>query len=76
MTERTSELRELLFHLERKMKPLEWDSSRNQINEFKKQQLGKLQEEFASLCKELKDLEQQQKVEEQKEPEKDNSPLA
>lgn len=76
MTERASELRELLFHLERKIKPLEWDSSRNQINEFKKQQLGKLQEEFASLRNELKGLEQLQKEPEQKEPENNLSPLA
>lgn len=75
MTERASELRELLFHLERKIKPLEWDASRNQINEFKKQQLGKLQEEFASLRNELKGLEQPQKQSEQKESE-NISPLA
>lgn len=81
MTERASELRELLFHLERKIKPLEWDASRNQINEFKKQQLGKLQEEFMSLRQELKNLELQQKESEpqkseQKEPENNFSPLA
>ena len=34
--ESISEVRELLFNLERKIKPLEWDNSRNQINEFKK----------------------------------------
>jgi len=51
-----AEIRELLFQLERKIKPLEWDLSRNQINEFKKQQLGKLKEEHISLSNELKEL--------------------
>ncbi len=73
MAERVSELRELLFHLERKIKPLEWDASRNQINEFKRQQLGKLQVEFASLRQELKELEQQQKESEPTEPEQKES---
>ncbi|HLD01011.1 MAG TPA: hypothetical protein VJC39_04655 [Candidatus Nanoarchaeia archaeon] len=54
--ERMAEIRELLFQLERKIKPLEWDLSRNQINEFKKQQLGKLKEEHISLSNELKEL--------------------
>ena len=57
--ERISELREHLFNLERKIKPLEWDESRNQINEFKKIQLGKLKEEFSSLTTELNELEQE-----------------
>ena len=57
--ERISELREYLFNLERKIKPLEWDESRNQINEFKKIQLGKLKEEFSSLTTELNELEQE-----------------
>ena len=50
------ELRELLFQLERKIKPLEWDSSRNQINEFKKAQLKILKEQFTSLSEELGNL--------------------
>lgn len=56
--ERISELRELLFNLERRIKPLEWDMSRNQINDFKKIQLAKLKGEHDSLMKELKELEQ------------------
>lgn len=55
-----SELRELLFILERKIKPLEWDSSRNQINEFKKVQLGKLKEDFSTLTSELTRLEEEE----------------
>ena len=57
--ERISELRELLFGLERKIKPLEWDSSRNQINEFKKKTLENLQGEHSALLQELNGLEQQ-----------------
>ena len=55
--ERMLELRELIFHMERKIKPLEWDASRNQINEFKLEQLKKLQGEFVSLKEELCGLE-------------------
>lgn len=54
--ERISELRELLFNLERKIAPLEWDASRNQINEFKKKTLEKLKQEQASLQEEFKGL--------------------
>ncbi len=55
--EKIVQLREHLFQLERRIKPLEWDSSRNQINEFKKQQLVKLKEEFNTLQQELSGLE-------------------
>lgn len=55
--ERIMELRELLFNLERRIKPLEWDASRKQINEFKKQELGRLNEEFLVLRNELSQLE-------------------
>ena len=55
--ERIIQLREQLFQLERRIKPLEWDAGRNQINEFKKQQLGKLKEEFNTLQQELHGLE-------------------
>lgn len=54
--ERISELRELLFNLERKIAPLEWDANRNQINEFKKATLEKLKQEHASLQEEFKGL--------------------
>ncbi|PIZ51517.1 hypothetical protein COY27_03405 [Candidatus Woesearchaeota archaeon CG_4_10_14_0_2_um_filter_33_13] len=55
--ERISELRELLFNLERKIKPLEWDDSRNQINEFKKKTLVTLRVEHQTLTQELNELE-------------------
>jgi len=55
--ERISELRELLFNLERRIKPLEWDCSRNQINEFKKVQLEKLKTEHSGFLDELNKLE-------------------
>jgi hypothetical protein len=58
--ERISEIKELLFNLDKKIKPLEWDSGRNQINEFKKVQLGKLREEHSTLSEELNGLEQPQ----------------
>jgi hypothetical protein len=57
--ERISEVREMLFNLERKIKPLEWDDSRNQINEFKKKTLVTLREEHQALSQELNGLEQQ-----------------
>ena len=55
--ERISELRERLYALQKKIGPLQWDSSRNQINEFKKLQLEKLQSEFSLLREELEGLE-------------------
>lgn len=54
--ERISELRELLFNLERKIAPLEWDANRNQINEFKKATLEKLKKEHTDLQEEFKGL--------------------
>jgi len=57
--ERMAELRGLLFNLEKRIKPLEWDSNRNQINEFKLEQLKKLQEEFSNLKTELDSLEKE-----------------
>ncbi len=57
--ERLSEVRELLFHLERKIRPLEWDASRNQINEYKKVELERLKQEQQELVRELHDIEQQ-----------------
>ena len=57
--EKLIQLREQLFQLERRIRPLEWDAGRNQINEFKKQQLGKLKEEFNVLQQELQGIEKQ-----------------
>ncbi len=56
MCQRTVEIKEQLFVLERRMKPLQWDLSKNQINEFRKQQLGRLQGEHSTLTEELSNL--------------------
>lgn len=55
--ERILQLREILFQLERKIKPLEWDLSRNQIHEYRKQELGRLKDEHKICSKELNELE-------------------
>ena len=61
--ERQAELRKLLYGLEREIKPLEWDSSRNQINEFKKLELERLKKEQQTLYGELQGLVQQKVIE-------------
>ena len=43
--EKILELREKLVQLDRKIKPLEWDSSRNQINEYRLKMLQSLKGE-------------------------------
>ncbi|MBI4983427.1 hypothetical protein HZC32_02185 [Candidatus Woesearchaeota archaeon] len=55
--ERILELREMLFNLERRIRPLEWDACRNQINEFKRMELERLKREKETLQKELQELE-------------------
>ncbi len=57
--ERILELHRLLYELDRRIKPLEWDSSRNQINEFKKQTLDKLKAEQITLKQELQQFTQE-----------------
>ncbi len=57
--ERLTEIRMLLFELDRKIKPLEWDNSRNQINEFKKKTLETLKTEQDGLQQELNSLTQE-----------------
>lgn len=57
--ERILELHKLLIELDRKIKPLEWDNSRNQINEFKKHTLDKLKAEQSNLQQELQQLTQE-----------------
>ena len=54
--ERSTQIRERLFYVERHIAPLEWDASRKQINEFKKIELERLKSERESLLRELKDL--------------------
>ena len=51
--ERIQEIQGLLNGLERRIRPLEWDLGRNQINEYKRQQLTKLKEEHSKLNEEL-----------------------
>jgi len=55
--ERIIEIKGSLLKLEKRIRQLEWDSSRNQINEYKKQELVKLKQEHEALVKELKELE-------------------
>ena len=56
--ERIAEIKEHLFLLESKIRPLEWDAGRKQINPSKKVQLDKLKEELNALKNELQQLEQ------------------
>ncbi|PIN73978.1 hypothetical protein COV20_02595 [Candidatus Woesearchaeota archaeon CG10_big_fil_rev_8_21_14_0_10_45_16] len=57
--EKLLQLREQLSLMERRLKPLEWDLGRNQINEFKKRKLEQLRVEMKTLSQELHDLESQ-----------------
>lgn len=54
--DRVMQLREQIFLIERQIAPLEWDASRNQINQFKKIQLGRLKEQRQTLQNELHQL--------------------
>ena len=56
--EEIAEVQELLLALERRIRPLEWDSSKNQINEYRKQHLEKLNQEQDILRKRLDELRQ------------------
>lgn len=51
--ERITVIRGALIALEKKIRPLEWDLSRNQINEFRKQELGRLKVQRDELEREL-----------------------
>ena len=55
--ERMKEIRERLVAVERILRPLEWDNVRNQINDYRKQQLAKLKVEQAALQAELEGFE-------------------
>ncbi len=57
--ERVSEIRTTLLSLEGKIRPLQWDADRNQINPFKKIKLDSLNEQKNSLMQELNELENQ-----------------
>ncbi len=54
--ERVSEIRDLLFQLEGKMRPLQWDADKNQINPFKKAKLEGFISERDGLLDELNNL--------------------
>ena len=54
--ERLIELQKKLLDIEKRLKPLEWDASRDQINEFKKVQMEKLKVEHKSLLEEINQL--------------------
>lgn len=58
--ERIIEIKDLLLSLERRIRPLQWDSDRNQINEFQKQKLERLCGERDILVGELDQLRQPQ----------------
>lgn len=51
--ERITVIRGTIIALEKKIRPLEWDLSRNQINEFRKQELGRLKVQRDELGREL-----------------------
>ena len=56
--ERLTEIQELLITLERRMKPLEWDLSRKQINEFQRVKLERYKKEHSELVEEKQGLQE------------------
>jgi hypothetical protein len=54
--ERISEIGLLMMELERKMRPMRWDLSRFQINEFRKKRLKEFEGEHTNLKNELEEL--------------------
>jgi predicted nuclease with TOPRIM domain len=58
MADAKEEMRTQIEQLERRIRPLEWDASRNQINEHRKSQLAKLQEEYNELKKRMSELQE------------------
>ena len=54
--ERLTQVRERLISIERKLRPLEWDANRNQINGYRKQEFEKLKQEQTVLQEELKGI--------------------
>ena len=57
--EQKMELKKHLTQLERRLRPLEWDFNRNQINEFRQKELERLKKEHTQCLEELNGLEQQ-----------------
>lgn len=60
--ERVMEIRTVLSELEGKIRPLQWDSDRNQINPFKKIELEKLTAQKGELLEELNGLQKDDQV--------------
>ncbi|HIJ10752.1 TPA: hypothetical protein HA278_01720 [Candidatus Woesearchaeota archaeon] len=56
--ERLAEIHELMYTLERRMKPLEWDLSKKQINEFQRVKLERYKKEHSELVEEKQGLTQ------------------
>jgi hypothetical protein len=54
--ERISEIVIVMMDLEKKMRPMRWDLSRSQINEFRKKRLKEFEGEHANLKNELEEL--------------------
>ncbi|MBU1111386.1 MAG: hypothetical protein ABIG93_00665 [archaeon] len=54
--ERIMEIRTVLSELEGKIRPLQWDADRRQINPFKKIELEKLTAQKSGLLEELNGL--------------------
>ncbi|MBT5739890.1 hypothetical protein HOI26_02205 [Candidatus Woesearchaeota archaeon] len=55
MTE-LNELKRSMLTLERQIKPLEYDSSRNQIHDYKRAQLKKMKDDYVALKQQLKSV--------------------
>ena len=53
---RKQEIVDLLFQLESRIRPLQWDFNRGQINPFKAKELERLSAERSSLQEELTGL--------------------
>lgn len=54
--ERISAINTALIALEKKIRPLEWDLSRNQIHDYRKHELDKLKVQRDELKQELQQL--------------------
>ena len=54
--ERIQELRELLFQMDGKIRPLQWDFDHKQINPFKKKEFERLTAQRLTLQEELESL--------------------
>jgi len=67
---RTEEIKEQIHEVKRKIKTMEWDEARNQLNEGSKTYMEKLKKKLTELEEELKKAEGET-VEEKKEEEEE-----